>query len=125
MPPMHLPILYLGTQGEKTLNTFFDETISLSRINSTALNGIESPKRLGRPRTIHDPAKGNSLLAQYGVCLDFYINGILLSDEFIVMPQQIEEVIMGGATIRKWRMRMDVATKTIFVDPRMAKHQLI
>ncbi|MGE9312806.1 hypothetical protein ACLOAU_14245 [Niabella sp. CJ426] len=36
---------------------------------------------------------------KYAVRLDFYINDVLLSDEFLVVPNLSEEAIIGAATL--------------------------
>jgi len=123
MPAIHLSVLYIGSKSEKVLDTCFDETISLSRINGVLLDEIDLPKKLGRPRNIH--LGDQDFSAEYVVCLDFYINDILLSDEFLLVPQLVEDVVMGGATIRKWRIKLNFDDNSVYVDPKVARHQLI
>lgn len=57
--------------------------------------------------------------------LDFYINDVLLSDEFLVVPGLSEEAIIGAATLQKWRIKLDFEHDKVFVDPKVAKLQLI
>lgn len=59
------------------------------------------------------------------ITLDFYINDILLSDEFLVVPALSEEAIIGSATLQKWRIKLDFEHDTVYVDPKVAKLQLI
>jgi hypothetical protein len=122
---VRLSLLYAGSKSGKLLTTFFDDSISLSRINAACLNDIESPTRLTRPRTVELGSTGYCRVIDYKVCLDFYINNILLSDEFLIVPDLNEEVVMGGATIRKWRIKLNFEDNSIYVDPKVARHQLI
>ena len=39
--------------------------------------------------------------------VDFYLNDVLLSDEFLVVPGLSEEVIIGAATMQKWRIKIN------------------
>lgn len=61
---------------------------------------------------------------EYAARLDFYINDILLSDEFIVVPGLSEEVVIGAATMQKWRIKLDFGQDRLVVDPRVSKMQL-
>jgi hypothetical protein len=57
--------------------------------------------------------------------LDFYINDVLLSDEFLLVPGLSDEAIIGAATMQKWRIRLDFEHDQVIVDPKVAKLQLI
>ncbi len=59
------------------------------------------------------------------VVLDFYLNDVLLSDEFLLVPGLSEEAIIGAATMQKWRIKLDFEHDTVFMDPKVAKMQLI
>jgi hypothetical protein len=59
------------------------------------------------------------------ISLDFYLHDVLLSDEFLIVPGLSEEVIIGAATMQKWHIKLDFEHDTIFVDPKVAKMQLI
>jgi hypothetical protein len=54
-----------------------------------------------------------------------YINNVLLSDEFLVVPEKVDAVVMGGATIRKWRIKLNFDTNSVYVGPKVARPQLI
>ena len=60
-----------------------------------------------------------------GDTLDFYIDDILLSDEFLVVPDLSEEAIIGAATMQKWRIKLDFEYDNVHVDPKVGKLQLI
>ena len=50
---------------------------------------------------------------------------IHMSDEFLVAPNLSEEVVIGAATIKKWRMKFDFENETVIIDPKVAKPILI
>ena len=120
-----MPIFYVGTKGEKNLYTLFDSGANLSCINSVHLEGLETPIYLGRTRLVSTAAEGHYIEIKERVLLDFYINDILLSDEFLVVPGLSEEAIIGAATMQKWRIKLDFDRDTVEVDPKVAKMQLV
>jgi hypothetical protein len=59
------------------------------------------------------------------VRLNFYIEGYRFSDEFMVIPGLSEPVIIGAATLQKWRMKLDFETDRVIIDPRVTKLRLL
>lgn len=125
MSVIKLPLLYVGSKGEKNLYTLFDSGANLSCINPDFIKDIETPISLGRVRRISTAAEGHYIEIKERVILDFYIHDILLSDEFLLVPGLSEEAIIGAATLQKWRIKLDFEHYTVIVDPKVAKLQLI
>lgn len=125
MSVIKLPLLYVGSKGEKRLYTLFDSGANLSCISPDYLDGLETPVTLGRTRFIATASEGHRIEVTEVIRLDFYINDILVSDEFLVVPGLSEEAIIGAATMQKWRIKLDFEHDTVHVDPKVAKMQLI
>ena len=121
MSLIKLPLLYLGSKGKKNLNTLFDSSINLSCIHPNYLKELEAPIRLGRVRKFYKANPEDYIEIKEAALLDFYINDILLSDEFLIVPDINEEIIIGAATLRKWRIKLDVEHEQVIVDPSLAK----
>lgn len=51
-------------------------------------------------------------------------NDIRLSDEFMVIPNISEDVILGVNTLQKWRIKLDFEHDTVIIDPKVAKAML-
>lgn len=119
------PLLFVGSKGEKILYTLFDSGANLSCISPDYVDDIESPVSLGRVRRIATASEGHYIEVKYRVSLDFYMNDVLLSDEFLVVPGLSEEAIIGAATMQKWRIKLDFEHDKAIVDPKVAKMQLI
>lgn len=119
------PLLYVGSKGEKHLYTLFDSGANLSCIHPDFVNDLEVPTHLGRIRRIATASEGHFIEVKYAVRLDFYINEILLSDEFLVVPGLTEEAVIGAATMQKWRIKLDFEGDRLIVDPKVSKMQLI
>lgn len=125
MSIIKIPMLYVGSKGEKQLYTLFDSGANLSCINPDYLEGIETPTHLGRIRKLATASEGHFIEIKERVMLDFYINDVLLSDEFLIVPNLSEEAIIGVATLQKWRIKLDFESDKVIVDPKVGRHQLI
>lgn len=120
-----LPLLFAGSKGEKFLYTLFDSGANLSCVNPDYVIGLGQTEKLGRSRLIGTASEGHYIEVNEAIRLDFYLNDVLLSDEFLVVPGLSEEVILGAATMQKWRIKLDFEHDTVIVDPKVAKMQLI
>ncbi len=125
MSVIRLPLFFIGTKGEKNLCTLFDSGANLSCINPDYVENLETPIHLGRVRRVSTASEGHYIEINYRVILDFYIDDVLLSDEFLVVPGLSEEAIIGAATMQKWRIKLNFERDTVEVDPKVAKMQLI
>ncbi len=124
MSVIKLPLLFVGSKGEANLYSLFDSGANLSCINPDFVENLETPTKLGRVRQVPTAAEGHYIEISERVSLDFYLNDILLSDEFLVVPGLSEEAIIGAATMQKWRIKLDFEHDTVHVDPKVAKMQL-
>jgi len=125
MPIIKTPLLFVGSQGEKHLYTLYDSGANLSCINPDVLEDLETPISLGRTRLVGTASEGHYIEVTHRVILDFYMDDILLSDEFLVIPDLSEEAIIGAATMQKWRIKLDFEHDVAIVDPKAAKMQLV
>jgi len=125
MSVIKLPLLFVGSKGEKRLYTLFDRGANLSCIDKKQLDKLEQPVHLGRVRKLSTASEGHFIEISERITLDFYVNDILLSDEFLVVPSLSEEAIIGAATLQKWRIKLNFETDNVEVDPKVAKLQLI
>jgi predicted aspartyl protease len=125
MSVLKLPLLFVGSKGEKNLYTLFDSGANLSCIDKNHLENLEAPIHLGRVRRLATASEGHFIEISERVTLDFYIHDVLLSDEFLVVPNLSEEAIIGAATLQKWRIKLNFEDDKVEVDPKVAKLQLI
>ena len=125
MSVIKLPLLYVGSKGEKNLYTLFDSGANLSCANPDFIKDVETTISLGRVRKIATASENHFIEITQVIRLDFYIHDILLSDEFLLVPGLSEEAIIGAATLQKWRIKLDFEHDTVIVDPKVAKLQLV
>jgi predicted aspartyl protease len=119
------PLLFAGSKGEKYIYTLYDSGANLSCINPDFIEDLETPTHLGRVRRVATAAEGHFIEVTHAVRLDFYMDDVLLSDEFLVIPDLSEEAIIGAATMQKWRIKLDFEHDIAIVDPKVAKMQLV
>ena len=99
-----MPLLYAGSKGEKNLYTLFDSGANLSCIHPDFAEDLGVVDKLGRIRHIATASEGHYIEVKEAIRLDFYIDDVLLSDEFLLVPGLSEEAIIGAATMQKWRI---------------------
>lgn len=95
------PLLYVGSKDEKSLYTLFDSGANLSCVHPDSVQDLTLVQPLGRVRRVATASEGHFIEVKEVVRLDFYINDVLLSDEFLVVPGLSEEAIIGAATMQK------------------------
>lgn len=125
MSVIKLPLLFVGSKGEKNMYTLFDSGANLSCVHPDFAEEIARKEALGRTRKLATASEGHFIEVKHAVRLDFYINDVLLSDEFLVVPGLSEEAIIGSATMQKWRIKLNFEDDKVEVDPKAAKLQLI
>lgn len=125
MSIIKLPLRYEASQGDKILYTLFDSGANLSCIAENMVEGLSVLDKLYEPRLLATAGEGHFIKVTHRVTLDFYINDVHLSDEFLVVPGLSEEAIIGAATMQKWKIKLDFDSDQVVVDPKVAKLQLI
>lgn len=55
------------------------------------------------------------------VVLHLSINGVRISDNFIVATRLSDEVIIGANTLQKWRIKLDLENEKVVIDKRMSR----
>ncbi len=119
------PLLFAGSLGEKHLEVLFDSGKEYSCINPKFLDNLEIPVQLEKAFMIRTMFESRLFEIKQIVQLDFYMDDVLLSDEFLVIPGLSEEAIIGAATMQKWRIKLDFEHDIAIVDPKVAKMQLV
>jgi len=124
MPIIKIPLRFEGSKGERILYALFDSGANLSCINEEFAGQIANPEAFLHPRKLATASEHHFIEISHAIRTDFYLNDVQLSDEFLVVPQLSEDVIIGAATMQKWRIKLDFEHDSVFVDPKVAKLQL-
>lgn len=125
MSIIKLPLLFEGSKADQTLYTLFDSGANLSCISDMYASELTALIPFKKPRLVSTAAEGHYIEIRHKITIDFYLNDVHLSDEFLVVPGLSEEAIIGAATMQKWRIKLDFEHDTVVVDPKVAKMQLI
>jgi hypothetical protein len=125
MSIIRLPLRFEGAKGEKTLYALFDSGANLSCINEEHADAIANLEPFLHPRKLATASEHHFMEINHRISTDFYLHDVQLSDEFLVIPGLSEEVIIGAATLQKWRIKLDFEHDTVTVDPKAGKLQLI
>jgi hypothetical protein len=66
-----------------------------------------------------------SLSAKEAIRLNFYIDGYGFSDEFMLIANLSEPVLIGAKTLQAWRLKLNFETNEVIIDPRVTKLRLL
>lgn len=118
---LRIPLSFTGSKSEEKLYALFDTGSTYCCIREDLAEKIGLLDRLPGCRYFSTASANEFLKVENGMRLDFEINDVRLSDEFMVVPYLSEEVIIGVTTMQKWRIKLDYEQDTVYVDPRVAK----
>ena len=118
---LRIPLSFTGSKREEKLYALFDTGSTYSCIREDLAEKIGLLDRLPSCRYFSTASANEFLKVQDGMRLDFEVNDVRLSDEFMVVPHLSEEVIIGVTTMQKWRIKLDFEHDSVYVDPRVAK----
>jgi len=116
-----IPISFKGSKGEKKLYALFDTGSTYSCIREDLAEKIGLLDKLSGSRYFGTASENQYLKVKNGMRLDFEINDVNLSDEFMVVDRLSEEAIIGATTMQKWRIKLDFEHDAVIVDPKVAK----
>src|SRR5215211_1015872 len=98
---------FAGSKGEAELESLFDGGSTYSCIRPDVAEALGVTQPLSRPREVKTASKGSFIRIEKVLPLDFYINNLLLDDNFLVVPNLAEQAIIGAATMQKWKIKLD------------------
>ena len=110
-----------GSRGQNKYEALFDSGASDSMIRSDLVDDLEVATNLPEPISYETATEDEHITVNKAVGLDFYIDGIRLRDEFLVVENLSEEVIIGASTMQKCRMKLNFEEDRVMVDPRIMR----
>lgn len=113
-----------GSKGERKVMAVFDSGASYSCIQPELASELELVLKLPEPMDFTTAKEGERLSATETTRLDFYIDSYRFSDEFMLVPGLSEPVLIGAATLQKWRLKLDFEKEEVIIDPRVTKLRL-
>ncbi|HUS01260.1 MAG TPA: retropepsin-like aspartic protease [Chitinophagaceae bacterium] len=122
---LRFPLLFEGSKNSRQLYALFDSGATYSCVNGDIAEEFEIFTRLHTPLKLATASEHVFTEITNRITLDFYKEDIRMSDEFLVVPNLSEEVVIGAATMQKWRIKLDFENDTVIIDPKVAKLILI
>lgn len=113
-----------GSKGKKTELVLFDCGATYSCISPEVAEQLGNVEPLPEVMSFGTAKNGETVTATERVSLNFYIGEYRFSDEFMLIPNLSEKVIIGAATLQKWRFKLDFETDEVIIDPRVTKLRL-
>ena len=109
---------FRGDKEKAELKALFDSGSTYSCLSPEVAGRLSPLLRLPDPIEVKTADKGHFIRIEARVTLDFYLNDLRLTDEFMVVPGLAEEAIIGATTMQKWRIKLDFEQDEIITDPR-------
>ena len=115
------PIILAGSKGRKQVTALFDSGASYSCISEELAKKLAHLEPLTEPMEFETAEKNNTVIAEYAVRVDFFFTDTnrRFTDELVVIDGLSEELIIGAATMQKWKIRLDFDREEVFYDKKM------
>ena len=114
-----------GSKGEIEKIALFDSGATYSCIERRLAERLANLESLPEPIEFDTAEKKHKLKAMAHISIFFYINSDRFSDEFMVIENLSEEVIIGVKTLQSWRMKLDFEHDDVIYDPKVTKLRLV
>ena len=112
------PIVLAGSKGRKEVAALFDSGASYSCISYALAVQLEHLTPLSEPMVFETAEKDYTVKAEYAVRVDFFFKDTprRFTDELVVIEGLSEELIIGAATMQKWKIRLDFDREEVIYD---------
>jgi len=118
-------IKLVGSKGEHELTGLFDSGATYSCLDRDLAKGLGVLEPLPSPLSLETAEAGRTVRVRERVSLDFHLNGYRFSDEFMVISGLSGRLIIGAATMQKWRFKLDFEADEVIIDPRVTRLRLL
>jgi hypothetical protein len=114
-----------GSRGEREVTALFDSGASVSCIRPDVAREIADPVRLPKPLDIWlGETKAHLKEVHERVPLDFYIGEHRFFGDFYLVLGLVDEVVIGAATMRQWRFKLDFDREEVILDPSVERMRI-
>ncbi len=112
---------FSGSKGETDLEALFDSGSTYSCVSPEVAAALAVVTPMRQPLDVETASKGVLMRIQEKAILEFMLNGLRLSDEFMIVPNLSEEAIIGATTMQKWKIKLDFEHDQVVTDPRASR----
>jgi hypothetical protein len=115
------PVILAGAKGRKEVNALFDSGASYSCISKKTADEIAHLEPMVEPMDFETAEKDGIITADYRITADFYFTDTprRFTDELFVIEGLSENLIIGAATMQKWKIRLDFDREEVLYDKKM------
>ncbi len=115
------PIILAGSLGRREVTALFDSGASYSCINRRLAEEIAHLEPLAEPMEFETAEKGSVVTAEFAVRVDFFFTDTprRFTDELGGIDGLSEELIIGAATMQKWKIVLNFKTEEALYDKRI------
>lgn len=124
MAVLYKSVKLVGTKGSEEVEALFDTGASYSCIRKDLAERLETVLPLPQPLQLETAEGGRRMEVRERVMLDFWFKGCRFSDEFLVVPNLSDPVVIGAKTMQAWRMKVDLEAEDVIIDPRVTRLRL-
>jgi predicted aspartyl protease len=114
-----------GSKGREKVIALFDSGATYSCIKKELAEKLEIIIPIPEPIELRTAKESEKIIAKECIRIDFYLNGYRFSDEFIIIPELSEEVIIGAKTLQAWRLKLDFENDEVIIDPKVTRLRLL
>jgi len=115
----------VGSKGEHELVGLFDSGSTYSCIDRALAETLGALEPLPSPLSLETVEVGRVMEVREAVRLDFHLDGYRFSDEFMIVPDLSDQLIIGATTMQKWRFKLDFEAEEVIIDPRVTRLRLL
>ncbi len=118
-------IRLVGSKGEVEVTAIFDSGATYSFVSHEVAEQVAVVETLPEPMSFATAKAGTTVEAQSAIRTNFYIDGVRYSDEFLVLDDMTEELIIGASTMQKWGIKLDMEHEKVELTRRNYKLRLL
>jgi len=115
----------VGSKGKHELVGLFDNGATYSCIDRDLAETLGTLEPLPSPLSLETAEVGRVMEVREAVRLDFHLDGYRFSDEFMIVPDLSDQLIIGATTMQKWRFKLDFEAEEVIIDPRVTRLRLL
>ena len=117
-------VLVKGDKGGARFQALWDNRSSESFIRKDLAEKVVTVSKLSAPRPF-EMGKGVLLVEESTSIVDIELEKFNLFWHFLVVPHLSEELIIGADFLQRWKIRLDLESEGIILDPRALKLKLV
>jgi predicted aspartyl protease len=118
-------ILVEGNRGKTSVDALFDTGASVSFIRRDLAEKIADLLPLPSPRSFALGDGKGALEVKEVTHIDMHFADGTIFDEVMVASDLAEELVIGAATLQKWRVKLDFEHDEVILDKRLLNLKLI